>query len=229
VRIVSRGAQADFVLRAISLIDERRRLSVPVVIDPDLALTHLGDVKIYENRRVLPRAFLIHDVVTVPTDEDVLAAMRQPGFDPTHQAVLTFDDWEQVPVDSQPAPVVESGNSVAVLDYQPERVRVAATSDHPTLLVLTDSFYPGWHVTVDGRPVPLLRANYLFRAVALPAGPHEVVFRYEPASFRLGAAISLAALAIVLSGLFASIVLQRTNFRSVSIRFSAVPVDGNGQ
>ena len=62
--------------------------------------------------------------------------------------------------------------------------------------MLTDPYYPGWRSFVDGAEVELLRANYLFRAVALPPGEHEVVFRFDPASLRLGATISIVALAL---------------------------------
>jgi hypothetical protein len=59
-------------------------------------------------------------------------------------------------------------------------------------------WYPGWTCTVDGRATPLYRADYLFRAVELPEGAREVVFTFEPASYRRGRAVSLAALVLVL-------------------------------
>ncbi len=64
-------------------------------------------------------------------------------------------------------------------------------------LVLTDTFYPGWKAFIDGAPSPILRANYLMRAVPLAAGPHTVTFVYDPLSFRLGAGLSLGALGCV--------------------------------
>jgi uncharacterized membrane protein YfhO len=69
--------------------------------------------------------------------------------------------------------------------------------------VLADSFYPGWKATVDGRRVPILRANGLFRAVAVTPGIHEIVFRYRPAGFYTGMAISLAFLAVSVFAAFA--------------------------
>ena len=64
----------------------------------------------------------------------------------------------------------------------PNRVELRANTATAGFLVLTDVWYPGWTCTVDGEPTTVYRANYVFRAVALPAGVHEVVFRFEPAS-----------------------------------------------
>jgi uncharacterized membrane protein YfhO len=63
--------------------------------------------------------------------------------------------------------------------------------------VLADTFYPGWRATVDGRPAEIVRANHAFRSVRLPAGRHEVRFRYESAWFRWGLVLAgLGALAL---------------------------------
>jgi uncharacterized membrane protein YfhO len=58
-------------------------------------------------------------------------------------------------------------------------------------LVLSDVWYPGWRAWLDGAPMPISRANYLYRAVFVSAGDHQVVFSYQPLSFWLGLAISL--------------------------------------
>ena len=62
-------------------------------------------------------------------------------------------------------------------------------------LVLSDPFYPGWRAELDGSPAEILRANYAFRAVAVPAGSHTVTMTFRPASWIAGLAISLATLA----------------------------------
>jgi uncharacterized membrane protein YfhO len=64
--------------------------------------------------------------------------------------------------------------------YEPERVEVAVHLTRPGFLVLTDTHYPGWRAEVDSAPARILRADYLFRAVALGSGEHRVVFRYAP-------------------------------------------------
>jgi uncharacterized membrane protein YfhO len=65
--------------------------------------------------------------------------------------------------------------------------------------MLNDSNYPGWRAYIDRKAAPLLKADYLFRGVALPAGKSTVVFAYEPVSFKAGILISLAALLLLLT------------------------------
>ena len=78
--------------------------------------------------------------------------------------------------------------------YQNQLVRLTVASPASGYLVLSDNHYPGWTVTIDGEDRPLLQANAVVRAVWVEAGAHEVVFRYQPGSWRLGLAITLATL-----------------------------------
>ena len=71
----------------------------------------------------------------------------------------------------------------------------------PGFLLLLDNFYPGWRAFAAGREVPILRADYTFRAVALPAGATTVEFVYQPTSFRAGLVVALlAGVALVVIG-----------------------------
>ena len=65
--------------------------------------------------------------------------------------------------------------------------------------MLTDSWFPGWKATVDGKDVPIERVDYLIRGVPVPAGAHRVEFSYEPASWRVGWIISLLALIAIVA------------------------------
>jgi uncharacterized membrane protein YfhO len=77
------------------------------------------------------------------------------------------------------------------VDYQPNRVTIAAELNGPGYVVLSDTYYPGWEATVDDRPVPILQANGCVRAVPIEdAGRHEIVFRFRPQPFYQGALIS---------------------------------------
>ena len=74
-------------------------------------------------------------------------------------------------------------------------------SDADAWLVLSDTYYTGWTASIDGQPTTVLRGDVLFRVVAVPGGEHDVEFRFEPISVKLGVAISLVSLAVVVAGL----------------------------
>jgi uncharacterized membrane protein YfhO len=82
------------------------------------------------------------------------------------------------------------------------RVVVQAHPSRPSYLVVTDTHYPGWRARVDGEPTPIYQANYLFRAVYLPPGEHEIEFTFMPPSYRLAVGGTLTSLALV-AGCFA--------------------------
>ncbi|MCS7041083.1 MAG: YfhO family protein, partial [Caldilineales bacterium] len=86
---------------------------------------------------------------------------------------------------------------VTITAVEPETVRLQVQTPVAAWLVLSDAWYPGWEATVDGQPTPIERANLLLRAVHVPAGEHEVVFRFRPLSFRLGAALTVFGLLAV--------------------------------
>ena len=74
---------------------------------------------------------------------------------------------------------------------------VEARLPRPGFLLLLDNHYPGWRAFADGRERPIQRADYTFRAVALPAGSATVEFLYQPRSFRIGVAVSLSMVAFL--------------------------------
>jgi len=181
----------EFHLRGITLIEGRTGTHRPLVVSPAYRLVHSGDVKIYENLENLPRAFVVHRARIL---EAPLEAMKEEAFDPGQEVILS-----QGPVGH-----LEEGKAqdrVSIVSYQPERVKVQAHLGTPGYLVLTDAYYPGWRALVDGRPAKIERADYHFRAVYLEEGEHTIEFVYAPFSFKVGVAISLASLAIVMVGL----------------------------
>jgi hypothetical protein len=87
------------------------------------------------------------------------------------------------------------------------RISVASTFAGPGFWVWDESFTPGWHAWVDGKPAAVFRAYGLFMSVEVPQGSHRVDFRYEPSTFRLGLFLSLISLAM--AGTLLVKVLQR--------------------
>ena len=144
-------------------------------------------VILYRNPNVLPRAFLVGNAETVASSAEAIERLQDPGFKPARQIVLENST-------TLPAYPVPQDTLVEVEHYTTERVLIHVETDTPAWLLLTDTYYPGWQVTVNGEFSPIYAADLLFRAVAVPAGSSDVEFTYRPDSWRWGVRISLFAL-----------------------------------
>ena len=149
-----------------------------------------ADARIQVNPHALPRAFLVGRQQVVASEPEALAAVTAGAFRPRLAAVTE----ERVPGVPDRGAAGGPPGAATVTAYERERVAVRSTADRPSLLVLTDTWYPGWKATVDGRDATVHRVNYVTRGVAVPAGTHRVELRYEPASWRAGWIVTLLAL-----------------------------------
>lgn len=183
---------SNFESPLIDLLTVRYVISARELQHPKPTLVWEGGVYVYENRSVLPRAFLVHRTRVLDDGRDLERALRDPTFNPSETALFEREG----PTLSG---LVDPMATVRIADYQPERVVVEASSRYDAVLVLADSWFPGWKATIDGVPTRVLRGNLLLRAVSIPAGNHRVVFHYDPAPFRLGVMVSLFALLIAIS------------------------------
>ena len=94
---------------------------------------------------------------------------------------------------------LDATGSVTIEGDDAEQVRLRVRAESAGFVVLTDQDYPGWSVTVNGAPAPLLAANHAFRAVPVPGGESTVVWTYRPLTLWLGAAVSLTAFGVVIA------------------------------
>jgi hypothetical protein len=85
-------------------------------------------------------------------------------------------------------------------ERQADHYTLRVRTDRPALLVISDNWYPAWHAQVDGESVPLLRANYSFRALPVPAGEHDVRLQFRSPTLRASAGFSIIVL-VVLCGI----------------------------
>jgi len=132
-------------------------------------------------------------------DEELLAKLLSQTFD-LRRTVLLRSVRRQEPFSHSP---ISSPLSLIPLspEYSPNTVKIEVGLDRNGYLVLSDTYYPGWRAYVDGEEKEILRANYIFRAVPLESGQHTVLFKYNPPSFKVGLAISLAAWGVIILGL----------------------------
>jgi hypothetical protein len=150
-----------------------------------------GDVAWY--RPPLPRARLVHEARVAATDEEAFAAAVASAGDAHRIAVITGDALPDLAL--PPEGAVEA---VRITRDEAEQLVIEVEAAAPGLLVLADTFFPGWTATVDGTPVEILLADHAFRGVAIAPGRHEVVFRYAPGSLRLGGGLSVLGLLAIL-------------------------------
>ena len=179
-----------------TLLDQRTGIHRALVVSTEgrYRLVHSGDVKIYENLDVLPRAFVVHTARLLGDDDEVLASLLDEAFDPGTEVLL---HGEQSSTESYGE---HCEAEVVMVSYAPERVSVEARTDCPGYLVLTDAHYPGWVALVDGTPQEILRTNYYFRGVLLPQGEHVVEFLYQPTSLKMGLTLSALTAILLVAG-----------------------------
>jgi hypothetical protein len=153
---------------------------------------------IYENMHALPRAYVATDYVITRDERESLRAMRKNLSRLPHMVVL-----ENATPSFEPLKAAGNQGKASIRKYENDEVLVDAQAEAPSVLVLTDSHYPGWKAYVDGVEAPVWRANSLFRAVEVAAGAHTVLFRFEPKSLRWGIALSGATILLAAAGAFA--------------------------
>ncbi len=153
-----------------------------------------GNFSVFENPSPLPRAYTVSNAVFAISGEEALKAIAEADFDPRRSLVIEGMPDAEKPTNLRPNVGIRPAR---IVRYEPEEILIDVKSTREGYLVLTDNFYPGWRASVDGRTVPIRRANYLFRAIALKPGHHQVRFSYRPWSYRLGAGLTLAGLAAI--------------------------------
>ncbi len=138
--------------------------------------------------------FTVDRQQTVAGAAAALTASTAAGFDRRHVVVSEHPIPGLLPVTGGSTGASIPAGSARLVSYRAQRIVADATVSHRSMLVLTDIHYPGWQVSVDGRPAPIDRVDYVLRGVLLSSGTHRIVFTYAPASFRAGWIISLVTL-----------------------------------
>jgi hypothetical protein len=152
---------------------------------PGLSVAYEGeDARVYRNDRAAPRA-LVPDTVRAipPIERSALDAIMSADFDPRTDAVVEVGR-------ARPTVPVPGAGSVRVVRETPSTVELRARLRRAGLVVLNDRIEEGWEVSIDGRDARPIRTNSVFRGVEVPAGSHEVTWRYTVPGLREGAAIS---------------------------------------
>jgi len=141
---------------------------------------------LYRLETAWPRAWAVSQAVQVQNDAEAYRLLSDPQFDPRQTAIL-----------DTPLSGLVSGAQVGAIWSSPGRLGMDVFAPGPSLLVISEIYTPGWRAFVDGRPVPILRADAVLQAIVLPAGARYVELIYLPTTFIVGAVISAVTLASV--------------------------------
>jgi hypothetical protein len=196
---ILRQLPPDHQVRYLRLQSTRWILERPMKAEglaPDGAVEELGLFR-YRLADPLPRAYLVDRVEVEPDSIEVTNRLIAGGEDPHRVAFVS----EGHPL---PGPGTPNVGRVRWLEGSNHSVRLDVDAPVRSLLVLTDSWYPGWTASVDGRSVPVARVNWRFRGVYLEPGTHRVRFDYRPRGIVPAAAVSaiglLALVGLVIRG-----------------------------
>jgi hypothetical protein len=219
-RIASRDASVTMFDRNLGMIDRlyltegytplRLRRRVPPAASAEQALdllnakyrvtadTLAGTVRMSTSTTYLPRAMLVPADTVITDDSAAATFMRSPAFDPRRTVVVAapLTAGSAASGDRDRAPTA----SIALLDYHANALGLQVNAPSAGILLLSEIYYPGWRVRIDGVAARIYRADWNLRAVPVQAGMHTVLMRFEPLSFRIGAWVTVGTLLLVVIG-----------------------------
>lgn len=158
-----------------------------------------GQMRIYANRKALPRAWISMPSVVLAETKDTMRRLYRGDIDPRDTLIL-----DPLPANRLTYPQgINTGSAQIISDknkhqgnlkggaLNDEQVLIKVSSSYPAYLFLADTYYPGWTAEINGRKVDrIYRAFGYFRAIEIPAGEHVVSFQYKPLSFQTGKILS---------------------------------------
>jgi hypothetical protein len=198
----------------LNMMNVKYVVSTPQITSKDFKLVHATDeipqspeeikeleksstIKIYKNLKMLPHAYLISQCKVVKSEKEYKEILVSKTFDPEKIVLLDEEPKNFACVENT---LKDKQKPVTIVAYESNSVELSVNSSERRLLFLSDSYYPGWKATINGKNTEILRANYLFRAIIVEPGENEVIFEYDPLSFKLGLIIS--TITVLICGIY---------------------------
>ena len=185
----------DLINQYFSETDNKKTLNILNMLNTKyILLGSLQEPRAEINPNANGNAWFVSDIQFVKTPNEEIKAVGE--IDNKKTAVVSVEDqkyFEGKNLQSDSTAVIELKN------YQPNQLEFKTQSKTPQLAVFSEIYYPkGWKMLLDGKEVPYIKANYLLRAVFVPAGNHEVRMVFEPEVIEKGKMISMSAFGIFL-------------------------------
>jgi hypothetical protein len=198
VRLQWSGSAGTLSLSKVSLFNSRTQQSYGLAGEleyiPGARWKPAGDMPettVFENMSAMPRAWLVQNTVRLTESETMrtLQTSRLPSgqrFDPRRSAIVN----ETLP-DFAGSSTAEIGGDVSIAAMSNSAMTIHTAAPRDSLLVVSDVYYPGWSASIDGHPAPIYRTDLVLRGVIVPAGAHDVVFKFRPETFFVGLVVSV--------------------------------------
>ena len=152
--------------------------------------TQDGSVTVERNPDALGNAWFVEEIIWAENADAEMEALDT--LNPAHTAVV---DKRFAQLIDDEAVVNTEGDNIELTSYKPNELRYKSNAAQPRVAVFSEIYFPwGWHVTIDGKEVKEARANYVLRALNVPAGEHEIVFRFDPQSLAVTEGIAFASI-----------------------------------
>ena len=165
-------------------------LNTKYVIQPD----EKGQPQAVINPQAMGNAWFVDNINWVDTPNEEIEALYT--FDPATTAIINkkFDKT----INAQTNLQKDSLAQIKLVEYKPNEIRYQSNNSADGLAVFSEIYYPGWEATVDGKAVDIVQADYILRAIEVPAGQHEIVLTFKPQTVDTTETISYICFAIML-------------------------------
>lgn len=190
------SAYEDAMVKNPSLVDLGSIKYLPCEYISSRAQTLKKERNLCVNDGYFPRAFLADAYVVANNGADALAHMNEVDLKKT----LVFEKDPNLPHDALPL----IGEITAYNAGDPNEIRMTVTTNKPVLMFTNQTYYPGWTASVDGETTEVLRANYLFQAVMITTGTHDVRLRYASPPLKQGIILSMIGLILFIGAVFSA-------------------------
>jgi len=164
-----------------------------------------------ENTAAFGNAWTVDEVFVAKNANEEIDALH--SVNPRHVAVVSADFAQGLPQHFQP----DSAATVRQTALSSNSVSYETHASHPTLVVFSEIYYPGWRATIDGKEAPILRADYVLRAMQVPAGSHKIEMTFQPTSVATTETIAYVALTVLSLVVVAAVVLALRRRKRIAV------------
>jgi uncharacterized membrane protein YfhO len=145
-----------------------------------------GETQVQVNDQSYGNAWFVNEIAWVKTADEEIKAL-----DSLHKNKAVINEIYKKIIPENVGKI-DSTASIQLEKYQPNQLIYKSKSNIPQITLFSEMYYPhGWKASIDGKEVEIFRANYVLRALVIPAGNHEIVFKFDPEIIRKGGTFSL--------------------------------------